>query len=294
MLWAVFSILSALFFAMSNMVDKYFMGRLVKNPMVPVIFSGIIGAAISAVIFLFNGMPAMSTSDLALSFVSALSFTLTLLFYFMAVKLEEISRVTAVFYVSPIMVMVLAFVFLQESLAPLAYVGVLLLASGAVLISFREKIGFRFGRAFWLIVAAAACTAVGVVITKHLLGSNDYTAVYSYTRLWSLAIVLPLLALNFRDVSGIFRPGMRKAIGAVSLSEGLTQTALFCAIFASSLGMVTLTNALGSIQPLFVLLFAVCLSVFHPKILREEVGRKMLLVKIAAVALIVAGAAMVS
>ncbi|MBI4894582.1 MAG: DMT family transporter [Candidatus Aenigmarchaeota archaeon] len=294
MLWLIFSVLAALLFAASSMVDKYFMGRLVRNPMVPVMFSGIIGGAIGAAMLVSSGAPAMSYSGMFLSFVSAASFTLTLLFYFMAVKLEEISRISAVFYVSPIMVMVLASVFLNESLVPYAYLGVVLLAGGAMLMSFREKIGFRFGKAFWLIMAAAACTAVGVVITKHLLGSNDYTAVYSYTRLWGLAIVIPAVALNFKDLSGIFRPGLRKTLGAVSLSEGLTQAALFCAILASSLGMVTLTNAVGSIQPLFVLLFAVCLSIFHPKILREEIGRNMLLVKVAAVALIVAGAVLVS
>jgi hypothetical protein len=52
---------------------------------------------------------------------------------------------------------------------------------------------------------------------------------------------------------------------------------------------VTLVNALASVQPFFVLAFAVALSIFYPKILKEEIGRSAVALKLIAIAMMFAG-----
>jgi drug/metabolite transporter (DMT)-like permease len=57
---------------------------------------------------------------------------------------------------------------------------------------------------------------------------------------------------------------------------------------------VTLVAALSSVQPFFVLLIAVVLSVFYPKILKEEIGKSAVLLKAVAILVMFAGAVLIT
>ena len=53
-------------------------------------------------------------------------------------------------------------------------------------------------------------------------------------------------------------------------------------------------NSLSSVQPFFVMLFAIVLSVFYPKILKEEITGQAVLVKSVAIMLMFAGAILIT
>ena len=65
-------------------------------------------------------------------------------------------------------------------------------------------------------------------------------------------------------------------------------------MFAALGGYITLVNALASSQPFFVLLYAAILSVWFPRILSEEIGRRAFVHKFAAIALMFAGVLLVT
>ena len=85
-----------------------------------------------------------------------------------------------------------------------------------------------------------------------------------------------------------------RVIGIMSLSESLTVIALFFFTIAVSLGPVTLVNSVGALQPLFVLMIAVLFSHFWPHIMKEEIDRHTVALKVVAIVLMIAGTVMVA
>jgi hypothetical protein len=63
---------------------------------------------------------------------------------------------------------------------------------------------------------------------------------------------------------------------------------------AVSIGYITLVNALSSIQPFSILLFAVILSIFFPFILKEEIGKSIVAQKLIAIILMFIGAILIT
>jgi len=65
-------------------------------------------------------------------------------------------------------------------------------------------------------------------------------------------------------------------------------------IIATSISYVTLVNALSSVQPFFVLLFTVLLSIFFPHIIKEEINKSIMFLKVLAIILMFIGVILVT
>ena len=81
----------------------------------------------------------------------------------------------------------------------------------------------------------------------------------------------------------------KKTIALISFSELLTIAGVLLVTLSASLGPVTLTGTLSATSPFFTLLLVVFLSLFHPKILKEEITRKTISRKAIAMLLMLAG-----
>jgi len=80
----------------------------------------------------------------------------------------------------------------------------------------------------------------------------------------------------------------------MSTNESLNLLGVLFITIATSIGYVTLVNALSSIQPFFVLLFTVLLSIFYPSILKEELSKSIIFLKILAIVLMFSGAILIT
>ena len=75
----------------------------------------------------------------------------------------------------------------------------------------------------------------------------------------------------------------------MSLAEILNIIALIFMTIAASVGFISLVGALTAVQPFFVLLFAIILSIFYPKIIKEEISKSTILIKFTATFLMFLG-----
>ncbi len=294
MTWILFSILTALTWAMVNIIDKYVLTKWIKWPVVPVMILGVVGLAFSAVIYLLHGFEPMTTAQILWAFASGFFYILMIYFYFKAVQIEEISRVIPLFYLGPLFILVLAAIFLGESLSPNAYAGVVLLVLGSILISFKGSIRVSFGKAFWLVMLSAFTFAISQVITEYLLESVDYWTIFSYSRIGVFLILVPIFLMHGKLFFRMLKEKGTKAVAVVSFNEVLNMMGLLFLTIAASIGYITVVNALSSLQPLFVLLLTIFISVFYPKILKEELGKSTLILKFVSVAMMITGVVLVS
>ena len=211
------------------------------------------------------------------------------LFYFKAVKIEEVSRVVPLFKLSPLFILIFATIFLGEVFTPITYIGILLLVSGAFLISSRNLSSFKLEKPFWFMILSVLFLTFNQIITKYLLGYADFWTIFSWTRIGTFLATIPILMVYFPQFRDVFSKHGNKAVSVITFSQILSLLGIFFITIAVSDGYVTLANALSSTQPIFVLIFATIIGLFYPKFIKEEVSKKQVLQKFIAIILLFIG-----
>ncbi len=286
--WVIFSILAALFSGIALTIDKYVVSKVVKNPFAVTCILGVISLISALLIYLFIVFSALEFHHIIFAFVGGIFYILFYLSYFKAAQIEEISRIVPLLSLAPLFVLVLATIFLGEIFTPEKYLGIFLLVIGAIIIS-SKKLKISFGKAFWLTVFASFSLSITFVITKYLLNFTDFWTVFAYTRIGEIFVLIPLLYFTFSDLVRTMEGQKMKVIGLMTAEEFFYLSSMLFVTIASAIGPVTLVTALSSIHPFFVLLFAVVLSIFYPWIIKEEIRKRTLSVKLIAIILIFIG-----
>ncbi len=294
MSWILFSILAALIWAIVNIIDKYVLSKLVSRPIIPVIIMGFIGLIASLLVFIFLGLQHLSVGNIFLALISGSLYVLMTFFYFRAVKIEEISKVIPLFYLTPVFILFIAALFLCEIFTPIKYFGIILLIVGAILISTNKPFSLSFNKAFWFMILSSLSLAVNQVITKYLLGFADFWTIFAYIRIGAFMALVPAIATNIDSFKTLYQEKKLRPFGFMSLSESLNLFGVLSITIATAIGSVTLVNALSSVQLFFVLLFTVLISIFYPQILKEEIGKSTVLLKSIAIAIMFIGAFLIS
>ncbi len=294
MLWMALSISAAFIWAIVNTIDKYVLTNWVKKPIVLVMILGINGLLVTIFIYLFHGISQLSYSNIILAFIAGIFYILMSVFYFKAVKIEEISRVVPLFYLNPLFVLIFATIFLKEILTPIKYLGVIFLIIGAVLISSKNFIKFRIGKAFWFMMLSALALSISIVITKYLLNFADFWTIFSYISVGTIFALIPIFYFNFSDFVSAIKDNNKIVIMIIFLNELLNVIGVLLITIATQVGYVTLVNALSSTHSFFVLLFTVTLSIFYPKILKEKISKPTIMLKLIAILLMFIGTILIT
>jgi bacterial/archaeal transporter family protein len=290
--WVSLALLSALLWAVSNLIDKFMLDKWMKNPLVPVNLVAVVSLIAGTAVSLTHGLSPLSPVNLMLVMLYGIASTVGMVYYFKALSIEEVSRIVPLFNLGPLFILILATIFLGEIFSPVKYAGIFLLVAGSVLIAVKKDI--KFGKAFPLMMGCLVASAIGNVITKYLLGFADYWTIFAYLRFAGVIAALPLVYLHHKDLIATTKKYGKRVVVSIFTSEVLAVIALFVFTIAVSLGPVTLVNSIGALQPLFVLMITVLFSMFLPHILKEEIDRHTIFMKVIAIALLIVGSILVS
>lgn len=294
MTWITLTLASALLWAVVNLIDKYVLTRWVQNPVLPVIVQGTVGVTVGLALLLTPGATRLPLPYLPLALgVGGLEMLVGLL-YFRAARLEEISRVVPLFYLTPLFVSIWAAVFLGEVFPSLQYFGVIALVAGAMLISAKRTARLRFSPALGLMVLASLVLSVNAVITKFLVNAVDFRTVFATTRVGHLILLLPLLFGHTPDLVATVKRHGQRVVGVIAAGAGLNLLAVLLITQAYAIGYATFISALVSVQQVFVFLFALALTLISPHLLGEEITRAALVRKLTAILLMIIGGAIIT
>lgn len=289
MSWIIFSILAALSLAIVNILDKFILTKWIKNPTLLIMLLGIVGIVVSFFIWIVHGLSGLSFFNMVLALVASIFYLLTNLFYFKAAQTEEISRIAPLLRLTPFFVLIFAYFFLGEIFGFIKYLGITLLIIGSLLICIKGSIKLSFGKPFWFMMVAVISSAVSTIITKHLLNYADFWTIFAYLRIGVFVALIPVFYWNYSDLILAVKKQGKKIIWLLSLNELLLLLSVLFMTIAFSLNSATLVTALFSIHPFFVLIFAVILSRFYPHIIKEEIKKSDIALKIIAIILIFIG-----
>jgi uncharacterized membrane protein len=290
MIWLLLTLGAVAIWSITSISDKFVLDKLIKEPLVPTTIYAGLGIIFTIVIVLFQGINHISSVNIVLAIISGGFYLLMAIYYFKAVCVEEISRVNPLFYLSNVLITIFATIFLGEVLSISKYAAIIMLIIGAILISVKELKSPRLDLGTFYMILAAIFTAANMLINKIVLNTTDFWTVFAWNRVGSFLFMIPIFYIYRKQIKLAFKKMSKKAYVIVNINEVLNLSGVILITLAISLGFVSVVTGISAIQPLFIFILTIILSVFFPRFIKENISKHILAQKLTAIILIVAGA----
>jgi len=288
--WYIFALLAPAFWAMNNVFIKFLITNKYKSYF-PMIFTVISCDAVFAVAVLVFGTVTYSFPYSLLALAAGLMPLTAFWFFSKAIITEEVSRIVTLFQLIPVFVVFLSVIFLNEILGIQRYLGIGLIVIASILISYKKADKKPFSGALKFMIPFGIIIAAYTITDKTLLGYLDYWTVFFWNLLGTFlgALFLLILPKPRTEIIKTTSTVGKKAIFTTFAGEGLYVIGTICSLIALSLADASLASSLFGLQPFYVFFYAIILSLFLPRILKEKINKETLLLKASAVALMFIG-----
>jgi len=290
-MWLIIAIGGYFLNALAAIIDKILLKKSVPNPGVYAFFISLLG--ILAFILAPWGLTLVSPRIMILSLITGALFVTALILFFTALQKNEASRVVPfIGGLQPAGIFLLSFLFLGERLSEFQIIAFVLLIFGGILIS-RERAekNLESKSWFWYALISGLLFAGFYTLTKYIFTQVGFIDGLLWPRLGSFAVALLLLfGKKMReDLFNIRRTAAPASYGAFLFGQTAGAFSFVLINYAISLASVTLVNALQGTQYAFVFILALILSFTLPKLLKEKLTSRIIVQKIIALILIIAG-----
>ena len=291
--------LSPLIWAVVNHIDKYAVEKYMhgRDPGALILFTGLAAYVMGAAVYLFGHVHLLPLRTAILMIGGGAMLIFSYIPYLYAMAKDEASNVAPLFQLITPLSYIFALIFLGEHVGFLPSVAGALIFFGALTLSFDFK-RFRFKRrSFLLMLLASVMIAGNVVIFKFFALETSFWATAFYD-LVGAALGGTLLFLCVgryrRTFIAVIRQHRHNVVGVNLLAEILSILSRLINGFVSLLLPIAVVQFVNGLQPLFIMVIGILLTVFLPNISKESIDKKALLQKGAAVILMIAGFALLS
>jgi uncharacterized membrane protein len=301
MFWILLALLAHTGSAVVFVVDKSLLGSKseVSNPLKYAFYSALL-AGVAIVILPFSYAP-LTSFVLSWSALAGFFHIVALWLFFRALKSGESSRVVPVAGSTvPLFTFIFALMFLGETLSGRHVLAVLLLIIGGALLSVKIIGGRGLSSKVILGAIISGVFFAGYFATMKFVYSNtdSFLATFVYSRvaeaLLALVVLYPFVLAGKKKDMQVASAGKKKSlvIGSVFISNKILAAGSFLLLnYAINLGSVSVVNALQGTQYLLLLLLAVMVSAWWPKLFKEEISRVVMGQKVLGIIFLGAGLA---
>lgn len=271
--WILFALLAPALWAFTNLIDDDLIRTRIKDPVTLMVITGLF-AGIPALALLFTGHLSMpSETVLLFACLAGAANLLSYLPYYYALRETSAANVILMWNLIPAFVTGLAWVFLDEALAPAQYAAIALLVMSSLLAAYRKAGTQTVGRwAYPLMAGSSVLVAVQVLATKRVFHEVDFATGFGWISAATFAVAL-LFLLRTKTRSALRLARTLQTEERVVVGELLDVGAGAAKTFAISLGSVSVVQALEGTQPLFVVLFGALFFHHAQKITRADAAR---------------------
>ena len=291
--WLVFSLIARVFWAGDNIVDKLLIGKYIKNPYVLTLLGGIAPLIISVIIFLFYKLEWIGLVPTVVILLAGIIQIIAVFAFYKALAKEEVSRVIPLFQLTPVFVLILSAFFLKENLTINQYIGFILILLGGFFVSLKRIEGvFKLRKAFWWMILSSSIYAIQAIIIKSLYVNYSYLNLTFYHGIGIFIPTFALLTFSSKSRNSFTREFSNLNIKGwliVGLAAIFIAGAYLSGLWAFRTGSASLISVLRGFQSIFVFIFSLVLSIWLPKILKEELASGVLLTKVIAISLMIVG-----
>jgi uncharacterized membrane protein len=299
-MWLLYAFSGPLLWAASTHIDKYLVDKYFRHSdtAVLMVFTAFLGVFALPVIWLLEprvlALPWLATGVMT---VSGILYMGAMLFYLRAIQSEEASVVAPLFQANILFTFALGLIFLHEMPRWSALGGAALIIIGAIGLSLDKhlRLGSFKPRLVALMLGATFVLACSSVVFKFFAVNDEFWS----TTFWTFvgegifgAAILAIPAYRHQFMTLLRRnPGAVMGVNAanelINLGGGLGVR------FASLLAPVALVSAISATTTFFVFLFGILLTLFFPKLGREELSARNVIQKGLGGLLIMAGVVLI-
>jgi drug/metabolite transporter (DMT)-like permease len=293
-MWLLFAFLGPILWALSTHIDKYLVEKYFKesDTAVLVVFTGLIGLLMLPFIYYFHPETVhLPLGAISIMVLSGMMYLGALLFYLRALQGEEASVVAPLFQASTIFTFALGYIVLGETISPLKAFGVALIVTGALLLSFHGG-RFRFSaRLVFFMLLATFTLALSSVLFKFFAIHEEFwsTTFWVYTGEALFGVGILLIPKYWKQFVALLRHNTNALVAINAANELINLGGGLAVRFASLFVPVVIVSAISSTTTLFVYFFGIMLTLFVPRLGREDLSAGNLIKKGAAALVVAAG-----
>ena len=295
-MWLLFAFVGPVLWAVSTHIDKYLVERYFKNSdtAVLMVFTALIGVFMLPLIWHYEpGVFSLRLLDVSVMTASGILYMAAMLFYLRAIQSEEASVVAPLFQASTLFTFAFAYVLLGETLTWIEVSGGTLIVFGALLLSLDASLRFRRIK-LRLVLLMLGCTlvlALSIVIFKLFAVRDEFwiTTFWTYVGEALFGVGIVAVPPYRRQFLALFRRSPGPVIAINGANELINLGGGLGVRYASLLAPVALVSAISSTSTLFVFAIGILLTLFFPRLGREDLSARILAQKGGGALLIGAG-----
>ncbi len=274
----------SLLFGITNYVDKYLVSKISENGDYKglIIFSSLIAGIILLPISLFLTKLniAIGFGDFVNMFFAATSYLIATVFYFKALNKNDASIVVAMFQLIPVFSYFLGLIFLKEVLSLKQIVGGLIVIISSVVITFDfndKKFDKTKTKALLIMFCSSFTYSIYFLLfrlTTIDVNFNVATFWYQIGLLLNGLILMAFFKKYRKSFTDLVRKNGKVVFSFNILNEALNLIANVLVNFAITIAPMALVLTLNGLQPFFVFLIGVGLTLTFPKLFNEDISKK--------------------
>lgn len=293
MSWLIFAFATPFLFSLTNFIDKFLIEKRIKDPIGIVILGGFISGIFGIAIALFHGFVLLNFFQTFILLISGILLVLYLIPYFKALSLDDPSRVVPLFQVVPLIVLFVSSVILHEQLTNMQLAGFFItMIAGFFLGTEKADTGFLKPRpSFWYMMLSSVLYALIGILFKFALVPDNFWLTFSYQSMGAgVGAAGLLLVPNIRKTFAKEVKQLKKDVWGIFFINKLFEFFADLAYsFAVTLVPVALVTVVGSVQWFFLLVEGIILSLWFPHIVKEDIRKQTIGIKLVAIVFIFIG-----
>jgi drug/metabolite transporter (DMT)-like permease len=299
-MWLLFAFSGPLLWAVSTHIDKFLVDKYFRHSdtAVLMVFTAFLGVfALPAIWLLQPKVLALPWTATAVMTVSGILYMGAMLFYLRAIQSEEASVVAPLFQTNTLFTFALGLVVLHEMPRWPQLAGAALVVTGALGLSLDKKLHFGSfkPRLVLLMCGATFVLALSSVVFKFFAVRDEFWSTTFWTFVGEGLFGAGILAMPHyrKQFVHLFRRNPGAVIGVNAANELINLGGGLGVRYASLLAPVGLVSAISATSTFFVFIFGVLLTLFFPRLGREDLSSRNIMQKAAGGLAIMAGVALI-
>ncbi len=284
MTWLLLTVIPALLWAIVNHTDKYLIEKYCKNSSVGalILFSCFVGFPVVLISNLFiEELFNLPFQDIIILILSGALYLGGIIFYLYALQIDDTSTVAPQMLLGPMFTYILSFLILKESLTVMQMIACVLIIIAAFGLNY-SPVNFSFNiKSFTYMCIYGIFIALSVISYKFVAIDIDFWTSILWAHVGFIIVGFALftfvkkyrddfIEMLFSNASGII------SINIISEIINIVGNIIFyrATLLAPIVFVQTITEG---IQPVFVLLLGILLTVAFPKFANEDLSRPVLI-----------------
>jgi len=298
MTWYLFAFLSPLLWAISNHIDKYILSKYLKNASTGVlaIFAGLVSLIFSIGIYVVypNNSLGIGLFNAIIIILNGALLIVAFIPYYYALDNEDASSVVPLYQTIPIFSFVLGFLVLGESIGITQIIAGIFIILGSVLISIDlSKSGLMLkGKVLLLMLLSSFLISIHFIVFKFVALEENFWRTVFWEEIGAVLVAICLLIFikNYRNqLISLLKDNSFSIISINVFNEIINIGAKLFANYATLIVPVVIVNLANGLQPLFVFLIGIILTIFLPFINTEQISKKHIVQRIIAIIILFIG-----